>query len=143
MNIEVDQHIPFVSDPVRTRTILGNLLSNAFKYYNPDVARHHLVLFVSVTPAQATIVLKDNGIGIDDTHKEKIFNMFFRATTRSAGTGLGLYIVKSMVDKLGGEISFESVLNEGTTFQVSIPNHMVARQQTTTNSDVSFASTSG
>ncbi len=123
-NIELDirQHTTFVSDPVRVRTILANLLSNAFKYYNPEVRKHCLVLVIHVDVAQATIVLKDNGIGIDNTHKEKIFNMFFRATTRSTGTGLGLYIVKSMVDRLKGEISFESVLNEGSTFQVMIPN---------------------
>ena len=54
--------------------------------------------------------------------KEKIYDMFFKATTRSTGSGLGLYIVKSMTEKLKGEISFESTVNEGTTFLVTIPN---------------------
>ena len=51
--------------------------------------------------------------------------MFFRATERSAGSGLGLYIVKSMVEKLKGRISFESTLNVGTTFLLTIPNQIV------------------
>jgi signal transduction histidine kinase len=48
--------------------------------------------------------------------------MFFRGTTQSSGSGLGLYIVKSMLDKLKGEISFESGEGHGTTFKVTIPN---------------------
>ena len=69
----------------------------------------------------AIISVEDNGIGIDDAYLYKIFGMFFRATEKSKGTGLGLYIVKSMVDKLGGQIQVTSRQEEGTTFSVELP----------------------
>jgi len=101
------------------------LISNAFKYYNPEVSTPFIHLTVRVAPTHCAILLKDNGIGIHQAFKNKVFNMFFRATERSAGSGLGLYIVKSMVEKLKGRISFESTLNVGTTFLLTIPNQTV------------------
>jgi signal transduction histidine kinase len=123
IHLDIKQNCPFVSDPVRIKTILGNLLSNAFKYFNPDAQNHYISVTIRVDACHASVVIHDNGIGIDQAYKGKIYNMFFRATTRSTGTGLGMYIVKSMIDRLKGQISFESTLNEGTTFQVAIPNH--------------------
>jgi signal transduction histidine kinase len=123
IQLDIQKNSEFISDPIRMRTILGNLISNAFKYYNPDVKTPFIIISISVESRQASIIIGDNGIGVDLPYQEKIYNMFFRATTRSTGTGLGLYIVKSMVDKLKGQISFESVLNKGTTFKVIIPNH--------------------
>lgn len=124
IHLNIQQENSYTTDAVRMRTILGNLLSNAFKYFNPEVREPYIELRVRVDVRYASIQLRDNGIGIDSTYKERIYDMFFRATTRSTGTGLGLYIVKSMVDKLKGQISFESTLNEGTTFLLNIPNHI-------------------
>jgi signal transduction histidine kinase len=123
IHVDIKQNSPFLSDPVRIKTILGNLLSNAFKYFNPDVQNHYISVTIRVDARHASIVIHDNGIGIDKSYKAKIYNMFFRATTRSTGTGLGMYIVKSMIDRLKGQISFESTLNEGTTFHLTIPNY--------------------
>lgn len=122
ISVDVQQDHDFKTDSVRMRTILRNLLSNAFKYYNPDAKVAWAKLKIQVDPGHASIQLKDNGIGIDWSSKDKIYDMFFRATDRSTGTGLGLYIVKSMVDKLRGQISLESTLNVGTTFLLVIPN---------------------
>lgn len=124
IHLNIQQNSLFISDPVRIRTILSNLLSNSFKYYNPDVKNPFIDLAIRVDFAKASILIKDNGIGIDKAHQEKIFNMFFRATTRSTGTGLGLFIVKSMVDRLSGKIEMESILNERTSFCVTIPNQL-------------------
>jgi signal transduction histidine kinase len=66
----------------------------------------------------------DNGEGIPSEHIAKIFDMFFRATTTSTGTGLGLYIVKEVVDKLGGSIDLDSTLGEGTTVTVTLPQSL-------------------
>ncbi|GHN01251.1 hypothetical protein WSM22_27400 [Cytophagales bacterium WSM2-2] len=122
IRIDIHNHFAFVSDPVRIRTILANLLANAFKYYNPEVERRFIDVNVTIDHRHAVIKIKDNGIGIDENYKEKIYEMFFRATTRSSGTGLGLYIVKSMIDRLKGKISFDSILGKGTTFEVILPN---------------------
>lgn len=122
VTLDVWQPGDFKTDPVRMRTILRNLLSNAFKYYNPEAGTPFIHLTIRARPTHCAILLRDNGIGIRQEFKNRIYEMFFRATERSAGTGLGLYIVKSTVEKLKGRISFESTVNIGTTFLVTIPN---------------------
>jgi signal transduction histidine kinase len=61
-------------------------------------------------------------MGIREEYMPKIFSMFFRATERSEGAGLGLYIVKESVNKLGGEITLDSTYNEGSVFNICLPN---------------------
>ncbi len=122
VTVNISQETDFVTDPVRMRTILRNLLSNSFNYYSPDVAEPSIDLNIRSGSSHCAILLKDNGIGIHPEFKSKVCDMFFRATERSEGSGLGLYIVKSMVEKLSGKISFESTLNVGTTFLITIPN---------------------
>jgi PAS domain S-box-containing protein len=114
----------FVTDGVRMRTILRNLISNAFKYQNPELENPFVQIRVKVNREHSSIQLTDNGIGIEWSHKERVYDMFYRATSRSNGTGLGLYIVKSMIEKLTGQISLESTFGQGTTFQLVIPNQM-------------------
>lgn len=122
ISVSVSQESDFITDPIRMRTILRNLISNSFKYYNPDALEPFVDLSIRANASHCAILLKDNGIGIHPQFKNKVYNMFFRATERSEGSGLGLYIVKSMVEKLKGRISFESTLGQGTTFLVTIPN---------------------
>jgi PAS domain S-box-containing protein len=122
VNVDIDQDHPYFTDPIRFRTILRNLISNAFTYKRPDSDIHVIDLKVRVEPTHVAVQLKDNGQGIDWSLKDRVWDMFFRATTRSTGTGLGLYIVRSMVEKLKGNISFESTANNGTTFLLAVPN---------------------
>ena len=68
-----------------------------------------------------TIEVKDTGIGILGNHLGEIFNLFYRASSQEAGSGFGLYNVKSALLKLNGQIEVNSVLNKGTTFKVTIP----------------------
>lgn len=120
--VKANQTIPFFSDPSRILVIITNLLSNAIKYRNPYTTCT-VVIEISVLPQEALIVIRDNGIGIDQKLIPQIFNMFFRATERSEGAGLGLYIVKEVIDKLGGKINVESKVGEYTIFSVAIPNN--------------------
>jgi signal transduction histidine kinase len=79
---------------------------------------------VVVTEQLLEIIFRDNGIGIAADLVPRIFDMFYRATEKSEGAGLGLYIVKETVDKMGGKISVDSKLGEGTTFTISLPNRL-------------------
>lgn len=109
-------------DPNMVRIILENLLSNAIKY-SPDAG----TIWVSTTKkdGKVEIEVKDNGVGIPDAQKAMVFTKLFRADNVKKkfpeGTGLGLYLVKSIVDKLKGTISFESEEGKGTKFLVSLP----------------------
>ncbi|UZR98107.1 sensor histidine kinase [Chondrinema litorale] len=112
----------FYNDSSRINTIFRNLLSNAIKYQNPKKENPFLLIKVVVKNSMANIEIKDNGIGISEEYLEKVFEMFFRASEISVGSGIGLYIVKEAIDKLGGKISLESEFNKGTTFSLTLPN---------------------
>lgn len=120
--ISIQQPNLFFTDKQRLNILLNNLVSNAFRYYNPDQKQSFIHLSAEVFPEKAIIKIMDNGIGIGREHIEKIFGMFYRATSTVTGSGLGLYITKEVVEKLKGKISVSSELGKGTDFIIEIPN---------------------
>ncbi len=112
----------FCSDKLRIKIVLNNIISNAFKYYNPAHKKPSLKIDIHIDSDKAFIHLKDNGIGIQKEYLHRIFDMFFRATEKSDGAGLGMYIVKQTVERLQGSVNVESVLHQGTAFKIQIPN---------------------
>jgi len=102
--------------------IVSNLVSNATKYLNPQGA---LTFTYDLEGTNLKIVIADNGIGIPEDELDRLFSKFFRATNaqthQTQGTGLGLYVVKQSVEKLGGTIEVQSRENEGASFVVHLP----------------------
>ncbi len=120
---QVDQELEFRGDTFRISVILNNLISNAVKYQKPDETNPMVHLSVKVEPHKATICIRDNGIGILSEHLNNIFKMFFRSKNNNKpGSGIGLYIVKEALNKIGGTINVESKYGEGTQFEITIPN---------------------
>jgi PAS domain S-box-containing protein len=118
-----DDTIPKVNaDPKLVRIIFQNLLSNAIKYTKKGGQ-----VSLSLTKDDTNIFIKvsDSGVGIPVAVQDKMFTKLFRADNarivESEGTGLGLYIVKAVVEKGGGKVWFDSVENKGTTFYVTMP----------------------
>jgi signal transduction histidine kinase len=109
------------TDRVRLMVILNNIISNAIKYHRMDQREAWIEIKASVADGKLHLVIADNGQGIEADLLPKIFNMFFRGTNQSKGSGLGLYIVKETVEKMGGTISASSEISVGTTFRISIP----------------------
>jgi PAS domain S-box-containing protein len=110
------------TDRTRLRQILFNLVSNAIKF----TVEGSVKIIVSVLPNGATLEVEvaDTGIGISREQQAKLFQPFMQAdstTTGQEGTGLGLAITKQLVSMLGGEISFESVPDRGSTFRIRLP----------------------
>jgi signal transduction histidine kinase len=124
--LEVDIHAQgeavVHNDAFRLSIVLSNLISNAIKYRNPESASNSLTFNVAMDEKGAHLTVEDNGIGIEQTHLPHIFDMFFRATSRSDGSGLGLYIVKQTMHQIGGSISAESALGQWTRFRLYIPS---------------------
>lgn len=120
--IYIEGEGPFHSDPYRLSLILNNLISNAIKYCDPNKEDPFIQISVRHEAERASLVFKDNGIGIENGYLQKVFNMFFRATERNEGAGLGLYIVKEAVEKLCGTIKLESAPGKGTVFTIELPN---------------------
>ena len=113
----------FYSDPKRISIFLNNFLSNAIKYQDPNIKKKSFVnIQVNVSRTHSIITIEDNGVGIKKEYQSKIFNMFFRASENSFGSGLGLYIARQAVERLGGEIKVDSKLGFGTTFTITLPN---------------------
>ena len=121
-NLTVDQHVPFCNDAFRVSIIMDNLISNAVKYSNPLSESPKVNVFIKVDEYKAQIEIEDNGIGIVEDHLNNIFNMFFRSTTHVNGLGIGLYIVKEALSRIGGDISVASTYGTGTIFHIMIPN---------------------
>jgi signal transduction histidine kinase len=111
------------ADPRRINQILTNLLSNAHKY-TPAGGKLHIEITQENGRAQVAVI--DAGIGISEENQAKLFTQFFRAEDEAvreqAGWGLGLSIVKKMVEAQSGEIWFESALGKGSTFTFTIPS---------------------
>jgi len=109
-------------DENKIRQIFQNLLSNAVKYSSKG---ERVIFECEEEKERATFSIKDSGLGIPKDQQSRIFEKFFRASnvlmTGAEGTGLGLYIAKSIVEAHGGKISFESADKKGTTFFVSLP----------------------
>jgi PAS domain S-box-containing protein len=121
VNKKIDLKDDFYSDVTRVSTILNNLISNAFKYHRYE-NNSYINILIEADLHYATIVVEDNGSGIDPLYIDRIFDMFYRASESSYGSGLGLYIAKNAVSKLQGTIEVESELNQGTKFKVVLPN---------------------
>jgi PAS domain S-box-containing protein len=120
--VELKSKIPFYTDPLRMTIIIQNLCSNAIKYQNLSEENPFFRIKADITEDAAHIIFEDNGRGISEAHQEKIFEMFYRASVDSYGSGLGLYIVKQAVEKLDGTIQVDSKPGEGTRFILHIPN---------------------
>lgn len=105
------------------RNIILNLLSNAVKY-SPE--NSSIEIKTSIQDQVLEIKIKDSGIGIPVEEQKNLFKLFFRAKNAEIiqGTGLGLTIVKRYVELLGGKITFESVINKGTTFNIQLPKEI-------------------
>tara|TARA_R110000737_G_scaffold352967_1_gene401409 strand:- start:918 stop:2033 length:1116 start_codon:yes stop_codon:yes gene_type:complete len=114
--------VDFFSDLVRLKIIVSNLLSNSIKYRDARKGKLVIEVQVNTSPENVIILIKDNGTGIHVDYHEKLFDMFFRATENAQGSGLGLYIVREITNKLGGTISFNSSLGFGTEFTLTMPN---------------------
>jgi signal transduction histidine kinase len=122
-NIQFETPAVIISDKFRLITILKNTISNAVKYRKNNQPDCFVNIKVSKEDNYTIIHIEDNGIGISEKSLPKIFDMFYRATSSVAGTGLGLYICKEMITKLGGTITLDSKLGEGTSIAIRIPTN--------------------
>jgi two-component system, OmpR family, phosphate regulon sensor histidine kinase PhoR len=128
------EKIPIVmGDTLRIQQIFQNLIENAIQYNKPTGKNKCQVdISISVINENVEVTVTDTGIGIPLNEQSKIFERFYRASNAvkfaSSGTGLGLYIAKSILEKLGGSIHFESQENVGTTFFLDFPISKVQKK---------------
>lgn len=123
IQIHEDYQIPddfrFLMDPVQFSRVLNNLLGNSVKY----CAGNPVITLRAMVDGPLKIEIEDNGIGIKEEHLRDVFNKFFRvdASTKVKGLGLGLYIVKRIIESHNGTIGLKSTLGKGTTATIILP----------------------
>ncbi len=118
-----DKNLPFARlDEDKFQQIMTNLIDNGGKYSEADTC---IEISTAIRGNLIVIKVKDEGVGIKKEDYDKLFKKFSRIenhlTSKTQGNGLGLYITKQLVEKMGGQISVSSRINEGTEFQVLFP----------------------
>jgi PAS domain S-box-containing protein len=121
-NIEMNEYHPFYSDKNRMATVLNNIISNSIKYRNPEAKKSMVDIKITQKAHSAELVISDNGLGIPQEKQAEVFKMFYRLSSKMPGSGLGLFIVKEILNKLGGTVEISSAEGQGTTFFITIPN---------------------
>ena len=119
-----NQEVVFLGDSLRLKMILGNIISNAIKFQNPLEKNPFIKVTILMEENGAHISISDNGIGISKEYLTDIFELFFRTenSLQIDGSGIGLYIVKEAIEKIGGTIDVISTPLIGTSFKLLLPN---------------------
>ena len=112
----------FRSDYNQMKIILNNLMANAVKYHNLDQPNPYIRVSFKRVRNVVEIAVKDNGRGIAKENIPKIFDMYYRASPGTEGTGLGLYIVQEALIKIKGIVLVDSELGKGSTFKIVLDN---------------------
>jgi signal transduction histidine kinase len=129
IKLTVDEKLtaPVICDRTKLKEVVMNLVDNAIKY-NKEYGTIHIGIYGEPKKSQMIFQIADSGYGIPKEEQGKIFQKFFRATSEETqdilGTGLGLFIAKMLIQKMGGTLVFSSVLHEGTTFSFTLPLEM-------------------
>ncbi|MDN4166097.1 tetratricopeptide repeat-containing sensor histidine kinase [Cytophagales bacterium LB-30] len=133
VEVEVSEGLHYYAEWAIVNTILQNLIENAIKYCDPGKEEMIVRVVVKEQKGFLEIIVEDNGHGIPTEHQEKIFEMFFRASEQSNGTGLGLYILKRAVERLGGLVRLMSTPAKGSIFTVTLPFTNINQSQEAAN----------
>jgi|GEM_PF-6490735 len=121
--LDIPSQKVMVGDRFILRSILLNLIENAYHFRHEDrIDTHEIAVQIQIAnETQLSISISDNGMGIPETEIDKAFDMFYRGTYKSLGTGLGLYVVHKCLAKMGGSIQLESQEDVGSSFELSLP----------------------
>lgn len=117
----IDETMELRSDVYRLKVVFSNLISNAVKYHDLRKPDPHIAIGCNKVGDNFVVKVEDNGMGIPVEHVSKIFDMFYRAHEKSEGSGLGLYIVKETLSKIGGQIAVDSAYGKGSSFYITLP----------------------
>jgi signal transduction histidine kinase len=121
IDFKLDEARTVLADKMRLRAVMTNLIANAIKYHNYTADDPWIRIETRKTLEGISLSVTDNGSGIPANHIDKVFDMFYRASEKSDGSGIGLYIVKEMVQKMNGRVELTSDFGKGSVFTVHLP----------------------
>jgi signal transduction histidine kinase len=118
---DINENIRYNTDEELLKIIVSQLIENAVSFNN-TTKQHKVLISMNATNQTINISVTDNGIGISTNDMDYIFDLYYRGKTVDRGIGIGLYLVKAAIEKLGGNIAVNSKVGMGTEVQISIPN---------------------
>ncbi|MDN5204184.1 tetratricopeptide repeat-containing sensor histidine kinase [Fulvivirgaceae bacterium BMA10] len=121
LHTELPENGHYQGDSKLVQIILDNLVENAIYFCKKGSNEHDVHIRIYRTSESMIMEVKDDGIGIDESYLNRIFDLYYKASQNSRGNGLGLYLANKAVEKLKGRIHVESKLDAGSTFQVILP----------------------
>lgn len=122
LSTQLVEAMPLCSDESRLRLILEHLITNAVQFMPEEQADKRVEVMATVQSGYREIRVVDNGAGISYEDQPRVFDLFFRGSLKSKGSGVGLYVVKEVVEKMKGTVKLISTPGEGSTFIVRLPN---------------------
>jgi len=125
LNMDIEGTDIVEMDKSRVEILLKNLISNGIKYRRRATEGSFVKVAVRSVEDDYHIIVSDNGEGISEENKQKVFEMFYRASSASSGTGLGLYICKDIVEKMKGTLHLNSQSGVGTEISLILPKRIV------------------
>ncbi len=127
ITIRITGDCPARTDLFRFRILVNCLISNGINYANLIRKKPRIKISVRCKADSLVMRVSDNGIGIPREQQAKVFEMFYRGTHTSNGSGLGLYLVHKAVRQLGGKLKLKSAIGSGTAVTITLPNHPSAQ----------------
>ncbi len=121
IQVEMEEDITINTDKTRLTIVLTNLIANAIKYQDKSKEYRSVKIGAKKSESVVDIFIEDNGAGIPAELQGKIFDMFFRASENSKGSGLGLFIVQETIKRMNGKVSVVSAMGKGSCFTVALP----------------------
>ena len=122
LTVQVEQSGPFYSDPGRIGMILNHVLMNALTFQKTENPDKRVRITCCVDAEKCVLDVEDNGIGIEADQHQNIFKIFYQATGNPNGSGIGLFVVREALDKMGGTLTLHSQSGQGSLFTFSFPN---------------------
>ena len=121
-NVNLQHEQELYSDKNLLHSIVQNLIYNSILYRNPHIDHPSVTIISEDYPTGIKLCIRDNGIGIPKRIQNRVFEMFYRGNNQSRGSGLGLYIVKSAIEKLNGKVELTSHVDIGSEFTIFLPS---------------------
>jgi signal transduction histidine kinase len=125
VTIKVEQHVKLYMNESRFRVALSNVIDNAIQFSDDGKKKKFIEVLGHVNFTSCSVNVIDNGIGMERGTESKVFDLFFRGTEQSKGLGIGLHVVREVLEQMGGSVSVHSVYKAGSKFFLWLPNKTI------------------
>lgn len=122
---KIEQHVKLYMNASQFRVALAHVIDNAIQFSDDSKKRKFIEVLGNVNFTSCSVNVIDNGIGMEKGTESKVFDLFYRGTEQSKGLGIGLHVVREVLEQMGGSVSVHSVYKAGSKFFLWLPNQAV------------------